>query len=41
MEQLLDTWKPRLLSIMRIVTGFLFMQHGGQKIFGYPAPQRY
>jgi putative oxidoreductase len=26
---------------MRIVTGFLFMQHGGQKIFGYPAPQRY
>ena len=41
MEQLLDTWKPRLLSIMRIVTGFLFMQHGGQKIFGYPSPQRY
>ena len=40
MEQLLDTWRPRLLSIMRLVTGFLFMQHGGQKIFGFPAPQR-
>lgn len=40
MGQQLDTWSPRLLSIMRIVTGFLFMQHGGQKIFGFPAPQR-
>ena len=41
MEQQLDTWRPRLLSIMRIVTGFLFMQHGGQKVFGFPKPQRY
>lgn len=41
MKKLLDTWRPRLLSLMRIVTGFLFMQHGGQKIFGFPAPQRY
>jgi putative oxidoreductase len=40
MDQLLNTWRPRLLSIMRLVTGFLFMQHGGQKIFGFPAPQR-
>lgn len=28
---------PRLLSIMRIVTGFLFMPHGAQKLFGLPA----
>ena len=41
MNQILDTWSPRLLSIMRIVTGFLFMQHGGQKIYGFPVPQRY
>lgn len=26
-------WTPYLLSIMRIITGFLFMQHGAQKIF--------
>ena len=31
-------WSPRVLSILRIVTAFLFMQHGGQKLFGFPAP---
>lgn len=30
-------WAPRLLSIMRIVIAFLFMQHGSQKLFGIPA----
>jgi putative oxidoreductase len=28
-------WAPRLLSILRIVTAFLFMQHGAQKLFGF------
>ncbi len=28
---------PWLLSIMRMVTGFLFMPHGAQKLFGLPA----
>jgi putative oxidoreductase len=41
MEQRLEAWSPHLLSLLRVVTGFLFMQHGGQKIFGFPAPQRY
>jgi putative oxidoreductase len=31
-------WMPRILSILRIVTAFLFMQHGAQKLFGFPAP---
>jgi len=30
---------PRLLSIMRIVTAMLFMQHGAQKLFGFPGEQ--
>lgn len=25
---------PFLLSLLRIITGFLFMQHGAQKLFG-------
>jgi putative oxidoreductase len=31
-------WSPRFLSVLRIVTAFLFMQHGGQKLLGFPAP---
>ncbi len=29
-------WNPRLLGILRIVTGFLFMQHGSAKLLGAP-----
>ncbi len=39
MDLLMATWTPRLLSLLRIVTGFLFIQHGGQKVLGFPAPQ--
>jgi len=31
-------WQPQLLSILRIITAFCFMQHGGMKLFGFPAP---
>lgn len=41
MSNLLTSCRFHVLSLMRIVTGFLFMQHGGQKIFGFPAAQRY
>lgn len=30
------TWTPRLLSVLRIITGFLFVWHGSQKFFNYP-----
>jgi len=33
-DSLWRQWAPRLLSILRIVTAFLFMQHGAQKLFG-------
>ena len=35
---LCQSWAPRLLSVLRIVAGFLFMMHGMQKLAGFPAP---
>jgi putative oxidoreductase len=29
-------WTPRLLSLLRIVTAFLFLQHGSAKLLGVP-----
>jgi putative oxidoreductase len=31
-----NSWSPRMLSILRIITAFLFMAHGSQKLFGIP-----
>ena len=31
-------WSPQLLSLLRIVIAFLFMEHGTMKLFGFPAP---
>jgi len=33
------TWAPRLLSILRIIAAFLFIQHGSNKILGFPLNQ--
>ena len=32
------SWTPRLLSVLRIITAFLLMAHGAQKLFGFLAP---
>lgn len=40
MNTILNTWQPRILSLLRAVSGFLFMLHGSTKIFGFPGEQR-
>ena len=39
MESLLASWSPRLLSVLRFVTAFLFIAHGTQKLFDFPVPR--
>jgi len=34
-----EVWSPRLLSVVRILLGLLYLQHGLSKFFGFPAPQ--
>lgn len=31
-----ETWRPRALAVLRIVTAYLFMAHGTAKLFGMP-----
>jgi len=35
----LTAWSPRVLSILRIVTALLFMEHGLMKLLHFPAAQ--
>ena len=32
-------WEPFLLSVLRIVTAFLYIAHGTRKLVGYPAAE--
>lgn len=34
-------WTPRLLSVLRVIVGFLFIPHGAQKLFGFVAPPQW
>jgi putative oxidoreductase len=36
LRQLELTWAPRVLGLLRIVTALLFMEHGAQKLLGFP-----
>src|SRR3954471_12256343 len=36
LSRLRQAWEPRGLSILRIVVGLLFVEHGTQKIFNFP-----
>jgi putative oxidoreductase len=33
----MSVWEPRVLSILRIMAGLLFMEHGMGKLFGFPS----
>ena len=36
-DDMLATWAPRALALLRIVVGLLFIEHGTQKLFAFPA----
>ena len=36
----LSKWEPQARSVLRIVSAFLFMAHGMQKLLGFPAGQQ-
>src|SRR5215204_126087 len=38
MASTLDRWSPYALAALRIVTALIFIEHGTQKLFGFPAP---
>ena len=33
----LSAWSPQILSVLRIMAALLFMQHGTQKLLGFPS----
>ncbi len=36
LDQMTATWASRMLSVLRIVSGLLFLQHGTAKYFKFP-----
>jgi putative oxidoreductase len=35
-QKTIEAWSPRLLGVLRIVTGLLFLEHGTAKLLGVP-----
>jgi len=36
MDTIIATWTPRMLSVLRIIAGLLFMEHGTAKLLNFP-----
>jgi putative oxidoreductase len=36
MDSFCQTWSPRLLSVLRVMTALMFVQHGTAKYLGFP-----
>ena len=36
LESRLQPWAPRVLSLVRVFAGLIFMEHGTQKLLGFP-----
>ncbi len=36
MREKLEKWAPVMISVTRIVVALIFMEHGTQKLFGFP-----
>lgn len=36
---MLVAWSPRVLSLLRVISALLFVEHGLMKLFHFPAPQ--
>ena len=41
MDALYLQWSPRVLSVLRIVTAFLFIEHGSMKLLGFPPSEAF
>lgn len=35
-DEMTKAWTPRVLGLLRIIVGFLYVQHGTAKLFGVP-----
>lgn len=39
-DEFQTVWAPRVLSILRIVAALIFLEHGTQKLLGFPGGER-
>ena len=37
LDEFCNAWRPHALSVLRVMTGLLFLQHGTAKLLGFPA----